>query len=367
MPKPGAWRGGQRWSREDEDLLRRTYPKYGAHYAARVLGRSLDAVRAHASERGLTQRSSIAGVPRPLARRGYVPPPWTDADDTRLRALHAEGRSSREIAAALNRRKSDIVRRARSTGVYREMRGWTAEEDRLVRSLYRSGIPYREIARRLDRSITAIAAHVAFLGIARPRTWIPWSRKQDEHLRAAYGTMPVASIARRMKRSADAVITRAMKLGLTKGPARPWSVKDDALLVRLHRNRTGYREIGERLGRGPMAVSARVAKLGLAASQPIRVRWTKKDDQTLRKLAPGHPYRTIAVRLGRSADAVAQRARLLGLAGTPSRAWTAREDAYIRRHYRRKTREEIARALGRTIPAVASRAGWLGVSRQREK
>lgn len=347
--------------------MRDCYRKYGTQYAARLLGRSLGAITARASILGLTDRSLSAGKPRPWARKGWSPPPWTATDDEQLRRLHADGYTPRQIADAMGRTKVDVRQRARAIGVYRDLRPWSEEDDRMLRELYGT-MPYAQVAERLGRSVASVTGHAAFLGIAHSRTWEPWEPKEDKLLRSLYGQMPNVEVARRMNRSEDAVIIRAGKLGLTRGITPPWSTKEDALLKQLHRAGTSYDDIARAIGRTRNAVSGRVMKLGLVATQPMRApRWTKQEENVLRKLYGMVRNREIAARLGRTLASVGLKARELGLAGPPSQPWSASDDRYIKRRYGTASREEIATALGRTVPAVASRAEFLGMTRRRAK
>ncbi len=364
MPPAGAWRGSSKWDRHEEQALRDWYPKYGAKYVARLLGRSVQAVAARASSLGITTPSPIAGKPRPYARRGWSQPPWTDKDDARLRDLHERGQSPRRIAEALKRTKIDVTRRSQALGLYRLLRKWTAVEDRLLRTQY-GRMSYTELAAELDRSVAAVTGRVATLGIARQRA-PRWTDADIQRLRALHGTMPVAELATLMNRSVDAITIRAGRLGLTAQVAEPWTAREDEQLAELHRNGTGYAAIAAALGRSPAAVGGRATKLGLTTSQRMRApSWTKRELATLRKRYGTVRNRVLAERLGRSIHAIAIKARELGLGGEPGRAWTAKEDRYIKRHYGTMPQTAIAEALQRTRPAVAGRAGFLGVSRKR--
>jgi len=366
MPPAGAYRGYSRWSYEEEELLRRHYPRYGAQYAARLLGRSQYAICARASDLGVTRPSATAGKPRPWARKGWSPPPWTPEDDEKLRRLHVERRTPSQIARALKRTKKDIVHRARSTGLYRDQSGWTAEEDHLLRKLYGT-VPYREIAGRLGRSVTAVTAHAGYLGIAGARTWPPWTEEEKSLLRRIYGTMSVAEVAERVGRSVSAVARRAGMFGLTKNFGSPWSAEEDSLLTRLHAEGKGYAEIGRQLERTATSVGTRAAKLGLTVTQPMRVRWSAREQAVLRELYGRVTNRKIAARLGRSIASIGLKARELGIVDAPAPPWTEEEDRYMIRHYASKTRREIAEALERSIPAIAARAKFLGLSQKRTR
>jgi len=52
MPPASAFKGNQIWTWEDEELLRKWYPKYGGRYCARLLGRSPDSIKIRANRLG---------------------------------------------------------------------------------------------------------------------------------------------------------------------------------------------------------------------------------------------------------------------------------------------------------------------------
>lgn len=111
-------------------------------------------------------------------------PRWTAADDARLRAMVAEGRSSLDVAAALDRSRDAIRIRARRIGVTwagtsgadRKRAGGlmtgaakTAErQERMkqARDMWHDGLTRRDIAARMGLSLNAVSKYCA--GLVRP-------------------------------------------------------------------------------------------------------------------------------------------------------------------------------------------------------
>lgn len=91
--------------------------------------------------------------------------------------------------------------------------------------------------------------------------WIP---EEDEALRAAYGKLPTAEIARLLERSENCVGQRARKLGLDSG--RYWTPAEDALLRERYPNEATAR-IARDMGRPTNSVSQRAVSLGLHKSE----------------------------------------------------------------------------------------------------
>lgn len=90
---------------------------------------------------------------------------------------------------------------------------WTPQKDALLKEQYVArgatwcatelGITWRACTKRASR-----------LGI---RRLVPWTAKDDQHLRMIWGVIPIKAIAREMKRTAIAIYARATTLGLQRG------------------------------------------------------------------------------------------------------------------------------------------------------
>ena len=96
-------------------------------------------------------------------------------------------------------------------------RPWKPQEDELLRALYGS-MSLAEIARRFERSIPSICGHARALGL-RSRKSPDWTKDEVEFLRRNWGHLTEGQVARRLKRSITAVHIKVKRLSL--GRCRP--------------------------------------------------------------------------------------------------------------------------------------------------
>ncbi|HVZ40227.1 MAG TPA: hypothetical protein VHI13_13190 [Candidatus Kapabacteria bacterium] len=321
----------------------------------------------------------------------------------------------------LGRSRNAVQLRARHIGLERLCRLWTKPEIALVKKHY-DRMPLDELAALLGRSAKAVTLRASALGL----TVVPrlWSAEEIEQVRLLYRKVPAATIAKRLGRPAKSVMVQAQKLGLSRsvkpvttamvrtimkkigrvniekiaaeigiGAARVtniarangydgeswfhrnWERREDTYL-RQHYRRMPIGEIAQKLERTPKAVLHRLDALGLPRSerhQPQRVRWTKKQDDLLRRNYRTLPVAELAAMLSRTPHAVRNRLKLLRLLRldvprTSARAWTAKEDATMRRLYgERGCRKRLAERLGRSVPSINGRASKLGLMKPAAK
>lgn len=98
---------------------------------------------------------------------------------------------------------------------------------------------------------------------------------------------------------------------------KPWSPEEDRKLSGLW-GRVTPKIIAYRIGRSPVAVVERAARLELGPNPYMRRSWSEEDVVELRRLWGGRDLLTIARRLGRTPNAVAMKAKKLKL-GLPHR------------------------------------------------
>lgn|GEM_PF-861054 len=399
MPKAGPFRLGARWTCEEEAELRRCYPLYGSHYAARLLGRSRKAVSIRALRIGIAGPSRV----------------WTKKQIAVLKQKF--GKMSREeLARELGRSVSSMEVKARALGLARKPRPWSEKESEQLRALYRK-VPVAEIGHRLGRTAGSVIGEVRRLGLARSlppvtkamqRTIMrkvghvsmreiaaelgigvhrvitiakangykaegQWWRnefrpEEDAFIRKHYATMPIADIARHLGRLRIVIVKHARALGLPKeqsyhARAIAWSRQEDDLLRRLHPTMT-MKEIAARLKRPVRGVTYRAYTLGLKRRPDGHRKWTAKEDAYIRKHYAGTSYNAIANNLGRSVNAVTGRVQMLGLTKQRPKVqrWTAKEDRLLRKLFGTISQVEIARRLNRRPGAVYARSGELGLS-----
>lgn len=319
----GLYAASRRWSADDEEMLRKLYPTVTLREIAERLGRPLKSVikKSRHMKLHLTQQSKY--------RADHV---WTPEQDARLRKLYGT-MPYRELAGRLGRTPDAISRRAIRLGLAEKKgspatpsRAWTPEEDEVLRKGYRR-LFARDLAGQLGRSAGSVIGRARFLGITRERRRDlpnrPWTEKEDRAMRKGYGKRPVEELAESLGRTPGAVQSRARTLGLRQPPKpragehRHWTPEEEKLL-RKEYGRIPAKELAARLGRTVKSVHLRAIKSGLSESKPRTnpmKRWTKGEDEELRKGFGRLPLKELAARLDRTIDSINGRARMLGLAG----------------------------------------------------
>ena len=128
------------------------YPIIGLQLAARMPGRSAEAIKLRARHLGVAMRGR---------RR------WTMADDAQLRSLYGTTTAA-DIAAVLGRTENAVVERARILGIAMERRPWTPADDCTLRALYAISTA-AAIAPGLGRTEAAVTARAAKIGARKYR------------------------------------------------------------------------------------------------------------------------------------------------------------------------------------------------------
>ena len=148
------------------------------------------------------------------------------------------------------------------------------------------------------------------------RQGVSWTPEED----ALLGTMPDKKLARRLKRTYDAVAVRRLNKGIP--PCNPkrksWRTEDDKVL--------GSRpddQIALLLRRTVFSVKNRRRKLGIRSKRArLSYPWTAGEDQILGT----RPDPELVRKLGRSLESIRNRRRKLGVQAAPlDKAWTPRE------------------------------------------
>jgi hypothetical protein len=186
-----------------------------------------------------------------------------------LRSRIAEQRRGKPFSEE-TRQKMSATAKAKGTRPPWLNPAWSPEEDALL-----GRIPDEEIARRTRRTRQAIYMRRHKLGIPAPHTernWSPltkrnWSAAEDDLLQ----TVPVKEVARRTGRSQGAVYQRRYVLGLPQfGPYR-WTEEEDALLEEL-----SNAEVARQTGRDLKSIYYRRTYLGIPTPNPKQGRLMMK-------------------------------------------------------------------------------------------
>lgn len=109
-----------------------------------------------------------------IRTRRRPPRPWTTAEDSELRRMHAEGMSNVSIAKELDRAQSSVAGRVKSLLSGEEINpvsfaGWTPEEDTLILDLREEGLSAREIAEKVGRTKASVECRFSVLLMRKPK------------------------------------------------------------------------------------------------------------------------------------------------------------------------------------------------------
>jgi hypothetical protein len=310
----------QPWTSLDDQELIQRYGTEPTADLARDLGRSCAATYARAGLLGLTEGQ---------------PPAWTDWEDDQLREgyrraiavadiavmigrpvsgtasracslglkhpSNADGWTGEEVARAIElaeggalyvdiieqlasegfprRSKAGFGSKIRSTGYGRGWgRSWTPEEDELLKKSYREGRSLTPLQTRLGRSQHSIrwrSEHLGLIGTHPNKNGFrggpDWTEEDIAFLKANYGKLKTADLAKAMGRSKGAVFTRANVLGLQHGYIRPWEGEDHDLLVYAFENGIAIADVAKALERKAMSVSKYATKHGMSFGRRDRL------------------------------------------------------------------------------------------------
>lgn len=294
IPSQGKAGGGRRWTKREEDYVRRQYRTAGAAAIASALGRTVAAVNDRAKYLGVRSgrarpwttaelryleknypRRSADQIARTLGRtlqsvrgqihlKGLGSEPSERWSQKEIAFIQKEyGRMSiAEIAQKLGRSAVAVQLKGGKLGLQRKVRQPTGKEIAwIVANLGR--VSMDDMSRRLDVSISAVQK------IAKEHEYAPkahlrrWTGEEDEFIRKNYASMTSKEIGAAIDRSVDMVSWRTRKLGLTDGAQRKqlrWTAAEEKILI-ASVGKMDRVEIARRLDRTVRAVEGRVEKL----------------------------------------------------------------------------------------------------------
>lgn len=96
-------------------------------------------------------------------------------------------------------------------------------------------------------------------------------------------------------------------------------------------------------------------------SQKHRVKWSKDEDDLLKKLYLKKKLDELVEVFGRTASALITRANKLGLTKNRYRCWNKKENDFLIKNRRNMTIRQIAEALGRSEKSVMAKVKAMGI------
>ncbi len=234
------------WTKDEDRLLKRMYPKHGARHTAELLGRSVTSVLHRA------RRLEIPGS------RGRA---WTEMELRYLKSKYPK-QSIDQICRTLQRSRESV--RGKINQLHLGPEGWvrwTPDEVEYLRKHY-GRVKIAELAEELGRTAYAVELKAARLGLR--RKLVKLTEDQVSFVITNLGKISYAKMAAKFGVDVKTLRRIGAKHGFFARPSiRAWTVDEDVYL-RDHYATMTQRELAEELDRTVDSVSWRLDKLGVS-------------------------------------------------------------------------------------------------------
>lgn len=149
------------------------------------------------------------------------------------------------------------------------------------------------------------------IGLKRERIGT-WTQDEIEFLKENFLSMSVSDAAKALNRTENAVSIKAASLNICR--VNRWTSIDDERLKRLYPV-CSAESVAKELGRSKLSVMVRAHRLGVKGADPYQFldKWTKEDDEILKRKFANTDIYTLSEKLDRSCAAIRRRAVKLGL------------------------------------------------------
>ncbi|MCE2504204.1 MAG: hypothetical protein J4G05_09140 [Chlorobi bacterium] len=298
-----------RWTKEEDALLRQWYPKEGSPYLEKILDRTRTAIQARA------EKLRIPGTIRT----------WTRKEEVFLKHNYKK-MTAKKIAQRLKRTEQSVRGKLHKSGLTAEAsRKWSEDELEYLRKHY--GItPVKELAVELERSMDAVEIKAGRIGLARKKRVL--TPKEKSWVIRNLGKIAYLNMAKSLGVSPQVVQKIAHANGYRPKPnMRPWT-KGDIAYLRKSYGKKSRKEIAMALGRSVATVQTKASDLQLTnPDQHGKHRsWLRQEEQKVKRLYGKKTHKEIAEILGRSVASVAGKIAMLGI-GTPRKKRGSKNDS----------------------------------------
>lgn len=114
----------------------------------------------------------------------------------------------------------------------RKVRRWTPEEDALLRQEYDGSLRVRErLASRLGRTLASVKNHASYIGLSFHNKEPLWSDKEIHFLEMSYDKLSLNDIAKRLKRTPNAVRIQLRRLSLSRRYRDGWYTREEVAAI----------------------------------------------------------------------------------------------------------------------------------------
>lgn len=346
-----------RWTKEEEELLREYSKKYVTKTIAKKLGRSYLAVQKKAVKLGIELRST--------------PDPWKKWMIDYLKD-NINKQPIGQIESMIGLSYHSILTKCKELGIEYVKESWTEEEIKILRE-YADKCHYTELTKVLpNRTIGAISAKAYELGIETISTYTKLNDKQIKYIKDNWGEIPATEIARNLKISIDILNRYKKKLNLPNtGQQKKWTEEKISKLRKDAKTKT-RNELAKKYKTTPAQISviARKNNIKLIDSKIV---WTNELVRELEKLIDqGLEISEISKEMDMKAYLIRQQIRKMKgdeFVNPSSKVmrWTDDEVNKLISLSKTYTTEEIAEMLNKTERQVHNKAIKLGIQINRNK
>ena len=346
-----------RWTKEEEELLREYSKKYVTKTIARKLGRSYLAVQKKAVKLGIELHST--------------PDPWKKWMIDYLKD-NINKQPIGKIESMIGLSYHSILTKCKELGIDYVKENWTDDEIKILRE-YANKCHYTELTKVLpNRTIGAIAAKAYELGIETISTYTKLDDKQIKYIKDNWGDMPATEIARNLKISIGILNRYKKELNLPNtGQQKKWTDEKISELRKDAKMKT-RNELAKKYKTSPAQISAVARKNNIKLTDSKLV-WTDELVSQLQKLIDqGLGISEISKEMDMKASSIRQQIRKMKgdefiNPSSKSKRWMDDEVNKLISLSKIYTTEEIAEILNKTERQIYNKAVKLGIQINRNK
>ncbi|GBD86628.1 sigma-70, region 4 [bacterium BMS3Abin03] len=294
-----------------------------------------------------------------------MPKRWTE-EEIKILKRHYRKKGAQYVAKFVEHSADTVMNKAAELGIrYNGIRPWSEWEDRYLRS-HINDWKNASIARTLKRTIRSVTGRVERLNLTGEKE-PEWTGKEIEYLQKLYPdhNYSLKLISEIINRSENAVLLKAIKMGLSRSNKHKWNKREHNYLLKNAGKKT-YKQIAEHLGMESYQVAHYAGKIGIKV-RDRGTKWTEEEKKFIKRNYGKMSIQEIATKLNRSVNAVKNTASRMGAASSGKRPWRKKEEEYLKKHYAKISINEISENLKRSKKAIVTKAFKLGLSKKRVK
>lgn len=346
-----------RWTKEEENLLREYSKKYVTNTIAKKLGRSYLSVQKKAIKLGIVLHST--------------PDPWKKWMIDYLKD-NINKQPIGQIEKVLGLSYHNILTKCKELGIEYIKESWSEEEIRILRE-YSQKCHYTELTKVLpNRTIGAISAKAFELGIQTISTYTNLNDEQIKYIKDNWGKITATEIARNLKISIGILNRYKKELNLPNtGQQKKWTEEKINILRKDAKTKTRS-ELARKYKTSPAQIST-IAKKNNIKLIDSKIVWTKELVSQLEALInEGLGINEISKEMNMKANSIRQQIRKMkGIdfvnPNSKVKRWTDEEVKILMSLSKNNTTEEIASILNKTERQVYNKAVKLGIQINRNK